>query len=538
MATQLLIIGLDGATWRLLAPWARGGRLPHLAALMARGTWGPLRSTVPALTLPAWASFMTGKNPGGHGVYAFQRLAPDRYTSAGLANARDLGATPFWDIAGRAGRSVGVINVPPSYPLRPLPRGYVVGCMLTPPGERLTEPPDVRDDLGEYEIDAQAPKGLRRADPTYREQSLSYLRAIRRQTTLRAEATLRLMARRPTDALCVVFYAPDRVQHYFWEYLDPDAPRAPADADVQRALEEVFIEVDAAIGRLVSAAGPDATVVLVSDHGFGAKPALSVRVNRWLANEGLLRRHPFWRLRRRIIKKMLPTAWRARWDTLDHILVDRPRTRAWSEALFTGTAGIWVHLAGRYPHGSVAPGVAYEAVRDRIIRGLDALVDPEGHRVFETVRRREELYHGPFVERAPDVVAVCTPRFGIIFESLGRELRDQALFGPFEELGYTGTHDPLGIYLFAGPPIVAAGERGELPIEAVTPAILHLLDVPVPRDLDQPVRTDLLRPEYLRAHPVRLGDAIAAPASGDAGWRSEEDEARVADHLRALGYLE
>jgi predicted AlkP superfamily phosphohydrolase/phosphomutase len=480
---------------------------------------------------------MTGKNPGGHGVYAFQRLAADRYTSAGLANARDLGAVPFWEIAGRAGRRLGIINVPPSYPLRPVPNGYIVGCMLTPPGERLTEPAEVRDDLGEYEIDAPAPKGLRRTDPTYRERALAYLEAMRRQTTLRTEATLRLMERRPTDAVCVVFYAPDRVQHYFWEYLDPEAP-SPGDADVHEGLRVVFGELDEGIGRLVDAAGPDATVILVSDHGFGAKPAFSVRVNRWLADQGLLRRHAFWRLRRRVIRKMLPASLRARWDTLDHILVDRPRTQAWSEALFTGTAGVWVHVAGRYPHGCVAPGPEYEAVRDRIIAGLGSLTDPEGHRVFEAVRRREDLYRGPFVERAPDVVAVCTPHFGIIFESLGRELRDQALFGPFEELGYTGTHDPLGIYLFAGPAITAAGERGELPIEAVTPAILHLLDVPVPRDLEQPVCTDLFHADYLRAHPVRIGDAVAATSAGDAGWRSEEDEARIADHLRALGYLE
>ena len=504
---------------------------------MTRGTWGPLRSTVPALTLPAWASFMTGKNPGGHGVYAFQRLAADRYTSAGLANARDLGAAPFWEIAGRAGRRLGIINVPPSYPLRPVPNGYIVGCMLTPPGERLTEPPEVRDDLGEYEVDAPAPKGLRRADASFQEQALSYLRAVRRQTTLRTKATLRLMERRPTDAVCVVFYAPDRVQHYFWEYLDPEASQA-ADAAVQSALADVFTALDDGIGALVNAAAPDATVVLVSDHGFGAKPVLSVRVNRWLADNGLLRRHAFWRLRRRVIKKMLPATWRARYDTIDHILVDRPRTRAWSEALFTGTAGVWVHLAGRYPRGCVTPGSEYEALRDQIVGGLRSLVDPEGHRVFESVQRREDLYRGPFVERAPDVVAVCTRRFGIIFESLGRELRDRELFGPFEELGYTGTHDPLGIYLFAGPAIPAAGERGELPIEAITPTILHLLDVPVPRDLDEPVCTDLFDPEYLRAHPVRIGDAVASSAPDDKGWRSEEDEAKIADHLRALGYLE
>jgi predicted AlkP superfamily phosphohydrolase/phosphomutase len=536
MATQLLIIGLDGATWRLLGPWAREGLLPDLARLMTRGTWGPLRSTVPALTLPAWASFMTGKNPGGHGVYAFQRLAPDRYTGAGLANARDLGAVPFWEIAARAGRRVGVVNVPPSYPLRPVPNGYVVGCMLTPPGEPLAEPPEVAQDLGEYEIDAAAPKGLRRNDPAYRERALSYIAAIGRQTRLRTAATLRLMERRPTDALCVVYYAPDRLQHYFWEHLQPGAPLP--DPDVRRALSEVFTELDHGIGRLVRAAGPEATVVLLSDHGFGPKPDRSVRVNRWLVDAGLLRRRPFWRVRRRIIRKGLPARWRARYDTLDHILVDRPRSQAWSEALFTGTAGVWVHVAGRYPHGCVGPGAEYEAVRERIVRGLAGLADEAGRRVFSCVRRREELYHGPFVERAPDVVAVCEPAFGIVFESLGRELRETTLFGPFEELGYTGTHDPLGIYLFAGPPIAPLGEWGELPIEAITPLALHLLEVPVPRDFEQPVCEALLRPEYVCSHPVRVGDAVVPSVGGEGGWESPEDEARVAEHLRALGYLE
>lgn len=536
MALSLLIIGLDGATWRLLAPWAQAGRLPNVAALMARGAWGPLRSTVPALTLPAWSSFMTGKNPGGHGVYAFQRLAPNGYAAAGLANARDLGATPFWDVAGRAGRRVGVVNVPPSYPLRPVPNGWIVGCMLTPPGERLTEPAELAADLGEYEIDAAAPKGLRRSDPDYRDRALTYLGALRRQTRLRTEATLRLLTRRPVDAACVVYYAPDRAQHYFWERLTPDS--APPADDVQDALDALFTELDAGVGQLVAAAGPDAAVVLVSDHGFGPKPERAVRVNRWLADAGLLCRHAFWRLRRRVIRKLLPAPWRQRWNTIDHILVDRVRTRAWSEALFTGTAGVWVHVRGRYPHGCVAPGDEYEAVRDQIIEGLRPLTDDQGHSVFECVERREVLYRGPFVERAPDVVAVCRPRFGIVFESLGRELREDELFGPYEELGYTGTHDPLGIYLFAGPPIAAAGERGELPMEAIAPTVLHLLDVPVPRDMDEPVATTLLDPDWLHRHPVRIGDAVARDGSDAAAWQSPEDEAHVADHLRALGYLE
>jgi predicted AlkP superfamily phosphohydrolase/phosphomutase len=539
LPTSVLVIGLDGATWRLLAPWARAGRLPALARLMDRGTWGALTSTVPALTLPAWSSFMTGKNPGGHGVYAFHRMAFDRYDSGGLANAGDLRAVRIWDVAAHAGKRLGVINVPPSYPLRAIPGGYLVGCMLTPPGAPFTDPPEVAPELGEYAIDLPPPKNLRRSDPDYRERALVYLHGMRRQTRLRGDATRRVMAARPTDGVCVVFYAPDRVQHYFWEYVDPEHPAAGAlDDDVRTALLAVYDELDRAVGRLVEAVGPEANVVLLSDHGFGTKPERSVRVNRWLADQGLLRRHPFWTTRRRIVRKVFPPSWRARYDTLDHILVNRPKSRAWSEALFTGTAGIWIHVRGRYPLGCVEPGAEYERVRDRIQHGLGALTDESGRRVFRSVRRREDLYRGPYVAEAPDLVAVCDPRFGIIFESLRRELRSPDLFGPYEELGYTGTHDPAGIYLVAGPAAAALGEHREYPIEAVAPTVLHLLDVPVPQDHDAPVMESVLRPEFLAAHPVRsappLDEAVVTPA----GWRSSEDEAHVAEHLRALGYFE
>jgi len=154
------------------------------------------------------------------------------------------------------------------------------------------------------------------------------------------------------------------------------------------------------------------------------------------------------------------------------------------------------------------------------------------------VQRREDAYRGPYVSEAPDLVAVCDRRFGIIFESLRRELRTPELFGPYEELGYTGTHDPAGIYLFAGPAAAALGEHRAYPIEATAPTLLHLLDVPVPEDHDEPVMASVLRPDFLAAHPVRTAPPLDESTVAPAGWRSSEDEAHVAEHLRALGYFE
>jgi predicted AlkP superfamily phosphohydrolase/phosphomutase len=539
-APQLLIVGLDGATWDLFAPWAESGRLPALGALMRRGTWGRLRSTVPALTLPAWSSFMTGKNPGGHGVYGFRRLPWNRYEGTGLANARDLRTTTIWDVAAAAGRRVGVINVPPSYPIRPVAGGYVVGCMLTPPGQPFTHPPEVQSELGEYGIDIPPPKNLRRTDADYRERALAYLEGMAQQTRIRADATLRVMAARPVDALCVVFYAPDRVQHYFWEYVDPARTSAPPDEPAIRdALLAVYAELDRGLGRLVEAVGPDTTIVLLSDHGFGAKPERSIRINRWLADQGHLRRRRFWTMRRKVVRKLFPEPWRSRYDTTDFILVDRARSHAWAETIFTGTAGVWINVRGRYPDGCVAPGSPYESVRERIRRGLAELRDEQGRSVFAHVRRREDVYTGPFVDEAPDLVVECMPQYGVMFESLRRELRSPELFGPFEELGYTGTHDPDGMYLFAGPPFAALGASDAHPIEAIASTALYTLGVAIPSDFEAAPCTGAVRPEHLAANPP----AYQAPLGGDGGaaepgWNSGEDEEQVAEHLRALGYLE
>ncbi len=119
MSRRVLVIGLDGATFRTLAPWAAAGEMPELARLMAAGCHGELRSTFPPLTPPAWSSFMTGKNPGKHGVFSFRRLATTAYRSGDLITANQLRARTLWELAGDAGFAVGAINVPPSYPVRP-----------------------------------------------------------------------------------------------------------------------------------------------------------------------------------------------------------------------------------------------------------------------------------------------------------------------------------------------------------------------------------------------------------------------------------
>jgi predicted AlkP superfamily phosphohydrolase/phosphomutase len=532
---KVLLVGLDGGTWAVLEPLARAGRLPNLAALMARGAWGVLRSTVPALTLPAWASLATGRNPGAHGLFAFRRLAPDRYENQELADARALRAPTLWDIAGEAGLTVGVVNMPPSYPLRRV-NGFLVGCMLTPSNKQhFTEPPEVAAELGAYRIDAEVPRALHPNAPDYAARALAYLDALATQTRLRTEAVLRVAAHRPCDLLAVVFYAPDRAQHLFWPYVT--SPAESGNPEIAAAVTALYGAVDEAVGRLAAAAGPEATVIVVSDHGFGPAPTRLVRINRWLVAEGLLVRRPLWSLRRKIIRRWLP----ARFDTDDYILLDRGRSRAWSVALDgPGEAGVWVHVRGRYPLGCVEPGDEYESVRTRLVTGLQALRDEAGRPVFAGVWRREELYHGPYVAEAPDVVVRCNAGYAVSMLALRADLKATRVIEPFDSVafnGHTGAHHPDGIYLVAGPSVAARGRQAAQPIEAIAPTVLYLLGLAIPRTMDAAPCTALLAPTYVEAHPVRYRDDPGVPGALVEPSELEADRAAIEDHLRALGYL-
>jgi predicted AlkP superfamily phosphohydrolase/phosphomutase len=93
---RVLFFGVDGATWTNLVPLADRGEMPTLRKLMAAGAWGVLDSTIPALTPPAWASLITGTNPGKHGIYHFRHTPPGEYYQRRLNTSRDIHSPTIW----------------------------------------------------------------------------------------------------------------------------------------------------------------------------------------------------------------------------------------------------------------------------------------------------------------------------------------------------------------------------------------------------------------------------------------------------------
>ena len=560
---RLLVIGLDAATFDLILPWAAEGRLPHLAGLLARGAYGPLRSVANLNSLAAWTTFMTGKNPGRHGIYWFYEHEPGSYNLRFL-NGADVAEPRFWEILSAAGKRVGVINVPMTYPARPV-NGFLIAG-LDAPGESspgFTYPPGLYDELRRetegYLIDTNI-LGYARSGRWDRA-----IAATQQVIDQRARAAEYLMTRYPWDLSVVVFTALDRVQHTFWwepgaAQVARDIGRIPPASDVVRAF---YQRLDDVADRLVALAGEEATVVVMSDHGAGFNPGSNMYLTPWLESLGLFRRASATRsgkakaaLRflvrrasaladgllsqqaRRWVLRHLPGGRAGLVGRLHRVPCDWARTKAYADYI---QPAIWVNLRGREPQGIVEPGAEYEALRTMLINQLARCRDPKtGMPIAKGVYRREEVYHGQYLDKAPDLhidwnyeAVVCGYRYE---DESGRTVTVDTPADMVERRNVSGDHRPQGILIIAGPHVHPGQKLSGAGIADIAPTLLYLMEQPVPEDRDGRVLLEALREQYVTAHPVAYCPAGVSEGQERRDLSAQEAE-QVEKRLRGLGYL-
>ena len=547
---KTLIIGLDGGTWDLFGPLCDLEVMPHLAALRERGAWGPLRSTQPPFTAPAWATFVTGMNPGKHGILNFiqadgspARLLRGEGTPVNSAHIR---APLVWEYFDAYDRPTGVINVPLSYPLRPV-KGFAISGMLTPP--QATDwafPADLIPTLHDYIIDLDYG---RPGQPLTRDTlppPLRMLDDLLQMTERRGVHALRLMQERAWDAFMVVFTGTDRIAHHFWHYLAPEyAHLAPKlHVRISDRLREYFTLLDQLLGGLIKNAGPSTHILVISDHGFGRAARHWVHLNNWLLELDLLRLRmgkSGWmqRLKRGapwltdMAKRILPAEARnavKQHGSLAHAM-DWDNTLAWAMPLYNNVAGIYLHHTSYKPPGPVSPAAAPKLV-DFIIEQARALRIPGTDRpLFTAIQLGQEVYRGPFTAHFPDIILTLDPDYAAV-PTLGSTLITPI---PPNQLLRSGDHRPEGMFLAAGPAI-QPGRLSQPPrLVDMAPTILHLAGLPIPPSMDGRVLSDIFQPRWWETHPPRPGPDLPPPDA--AAPLSPEDQAAIADRLRGLGYL-
>jgi predicted AlkP superfamily phosphohydrolase/phosphomutase len=545
---RVLVIGIDGGTFDLIRPWAEAGDLPNLVRLMEEGTHGPLESTLPPVTSPAWPTFATGKNPGKHGVFDFIRPMGGQFE---LVNASSLRSPTIWHILSQAGRKVGVMNVPVTYPPQPLPGkgdGFIIGGMLSPMSGNFTYPTDLLDRYaGQMKPYRIAPNVQYKSG-----NEAAFMADLLDMVERRGEYALRLMRDYDCDFSMFHFQATDVLQHALWKLVDPTHPRHDPDeaARFAPAFKQIYRRIDDYIGRMLDQLADEATVIVMSDHGFGSLHYV-VNLNLFLLEQGLLKlkRGAWTRLKAGLFRAGLTPAsiwhliervglqnyvWQVSKSTRNKVVskflsfddVDWSRTRAYS----IGHVGqIYINMKGRGPQGIVEPGAEYRAVRQQVIETLQELRHPEtGRPLMSAVIPGDEVVHGPYAKRSPDLhivlddyQAIAFPLFATDNHIVTQQIR-----------GDSGCHRRNGVLIAWGAGIQPGGVVGEAHIMDLAPTILHLMGLPVPDDMDGRVLNEALS----LSRPVTYKHVAEAGAEDEVGLSADET-AEVEERLRSLGYL-
>lgn len=568
MPPRVMILGLDGATFHFIEPMVAQGRLPTLAGLMQRGAHGRLQSIYPPHTAAAWSTVMTGMLPGNHGTFNFYELDLNKYSRRGAPTTSDTkrGKTIF-DIAGKAGMKVASIHVPMTFPAWPV-NGMMFSGYPAPAGSpAVAYPRELAVRFGDLTANTwtRAP-----------ERRLAWSRNhIERQTEV-CEAVL---TEYEPDLFMTVFMESDWAHHYFMRYHDWRSP-AFTNADYQKYgdyIDLMYEALDKGLARLLKHAGPETTVIVVSDHGGTVSAPNAFHLNGWLAQQGLLTpagsnaaqfgytvlRRVTKTLKKFPVREMKEQRW-ARYvmpvvsgplslaskmglgGMMDRVYevndsgvqIDPAHTKAYRFQIVTQAEGVALNVAGRQPEGIVQPGEEYEALREKIIAGLKELRTPDTDEpLFLGVYRREEIFPGKYTEAVPDIITRLHPMYRVGTNPtppLFTKLTAADVAGPL-----SGWHDDYGILIAAGPDITAGAEVEGAMLVNTAPTVLQALGLAAPDWMEGAVQPGVFAGVSERELvTVTAGGADGSTfGDGDEYSISADEEESIKERLQNLGYL-
>lgn len=452
---KVLVIGLDSAPPDLVfEEWL--DRLDNLRDLIKRGFHGEIESTVPPITIPAWTSFATGKNPGKLGFFGFRNRTVGSYDDIWIANAAAVKEDTLWDLVSREGKKVITLGVPQTYPPKPV-NGLMVSGFLAPDTEHdYTYPSELKDEIralvGDYLLDV---------DNFRTEDKESLLKSIYLMTERRFDLAAHLMSRYPWDLFMLVEIGPDRIHHGFWKYLDPEHRKFVPGSEYKDAIRDYYIYLDREVGELLDLIDKETVVVVVSDHGAKRMDGC-ININDWLIQEGYL-----------TLKSRPASVIR-----FDPGQVDWENTLAWGWGGYYGR--LFLNVKGRESLGVVQPG-EYEGVREDIAHRLRAIEDENGRCIGTRVFKPQEVYQGPHIEKAPDLIIYFGDLSWRSTDSVGHPSIHsfETELGPDEAV-----HDEYGIFIVYDPRREGGRRLEGLRLVDGAPTILSLMGLRVPDDMD------------------------------------------------------
>ncbi|MGM0405944.1 MAG: alkaline phosphatase family protein [Thermoplasmatota archaeon] len=359
MSNKKVILGIDGVPFHLIDDLSDQGDMPNFQSIKKDGHFSKMHSAIPEVSNVNWSSIVTGKNPGEHGIYGFTELIHGTYTVS-FPDRRALKAEPFW----KDDKRYVIINVPAMYPADNI-NGTMVSGFVSPELERAVTPDSALKFLKsiDYQVDVDAEK----AHKSYR----LFLDNLFNTLEKREKALTHFWDER-WDAFMFVFTGSDRLEHFLWNaYEDPSH-------EYHERFIDYFKEVDRILGKVLDRMNDDDELIMLSDHGMESIEQ-NVNVNKVLEDNGFLK------------------------------LGDSPEKRyknieSGTKAFALDPGRIYLNKKDRYPRG-----IDIENITDDLIDIFNE-VKYDGKKVINHVHRRDDVYHGRYVGKAPDLV--LTPEKG------------------------------------------------------------------------------------------------------------------------------
>lgn len=570
--SKVLVIGLDGATFDLIMPWVKNGKLPTLKRLLENGAHGVLLSTHQSNSPQAWTSFMTGKNAGKHGVFDFVEPVPDSY-EVKFINASYRNGKTLWRIISDVGKKVVVINVPITFPAEEVNGCLISGWDSPGLGQDSVYPPDLLQEInkavGSYILEPGVTGFIHKGRRDIA------LNKMYESIENRLRTAKYLLKNKEWDFFTVVFTSTDRVQHHFWKFINPDHPNYdPEDRDgFGNAIYSIYQKLDNAVNDLISDLPEDVTVFIMSDHGGGPSSNKTFYINHWLAEQGFLKfisndsiksrikkaGHKSLRAINSLLKGFLSRRMKERLlralpelrNRVDSTLylsgVDWDNTIAYSRE---NAPTIWINLKGREPKGTVEPGESYEKVREDIIKKLLALKCPQTNEpMVERVLKKEEMYSGKFLYKTPDLLIqwkddayIQRPSFTNKNGKWFRILTHKELEWAETVSRPSGIHRREGIFLAIGKHIKQSLKIPDANIVDLFPTTLFTMGIPIPEDTDGKVLTGIFKEGFIQSNPIKISDKQEETAdtvqAQEERTYSDNEAALIEERLKGLGYID
>ncbi|MBU4288003.1 MAG: alkaline phosphatase family protein [Proteobacteria bacterium] len=528
---KTFVLGLDGATWDLLNPLMDKGLMPNLKKIIKKGASSVLQSTIPPYTAPAWVSCFTGVNPGKHGIFGFT-IKKNGVPGKQFVGSNYVRVPKLWHYINSADKTVGLINIPITYPAEPV-NGFVVPCFLTPLGKKdYTYPKSIYKDYLlpiDYVINVRIAEKQDFSEKIF----LKIINDIKHSTQKRYEAMDALRNAYNPDFFMIVFTCMDKIQHKFWKFLDPRNPiySTSIASQARPFIISLYEQMDEIIGKILMSLDDNTTLYIVSDHGFGPKKKMFL-INKWLEKNGLLKINKLKLIKHRFLSNhMIKHDFSNRnIDILNHPIYN---FIDFNKSLFLGS--------DPYEQGIYYIGVSndkkYMLEINKLKNKLKELKDPEtGIRIFDEVYFRNDLYEGDYTHIAPDIILKMKDYGYDIARTY--PLRNKFLNSVNKP---AGCHQPEGIFAAYGKNIIACNNFNASIID-ITPTVLYHMGLPVHRNMDGRVINEIFSTSFQKDNQVQYTDAtpsynIERDDEQEFGY-SEKEKTEIASRLKDLGYFD